>query len=215
MPRISVVLVEDDRALLQELCVLLADSPRLDVVGSYTTGRDAIKEIAQACPDVALIDLGLPDLSGVELIRYLTEAGCKTECLVLTVYDDDAHLFPALQAGAVGYIVKNDASLPEIVRAIEEVRQGGAPMSVGIARRILQEVRQGPRHAGQLLVQSLTKRELEILEQSAQGFTTKKVAEALCISYEAVRSHQKNIYRKLRVHSLVEAVAVFRGERRG
>jgi DNA-binding NarL/FixJ family response regulator len=125
---------------------------------------------------------------------------------VLTVYDDDIHLFPALQAGAVGYIVKGDTSLSALVQAIVEVIDGGAPMSMGIARRILQEFKGLQHEEPPLPVQGLTSREVEILDLLATGLTTKKVADQLSISHATVRSHQKNIYRKLQVHSLVEAV---------
>ncbi len=148
------------------------------------------------------------------LIRSVAERGLPTECLVLTVHDDDDHLFAALRAGALGYIVKQDASLAEIARAIQDVRDGGAPMTRGLARRILQDIQNTPSPARHPAGLGLTTRELEILEALGQGYTTRKVAEALHISYETVRCHQKNIYRKLQVNSLVEAVAVFRGDKR-
>lgn len=103
-------------------------------MGRYTRGRQALSGIREQGPDVALIDLGLPDLSGIEVLRTLAEQNKKTECLVLTANEDNHHLFAALQVGAVGYIVKSDISLEEIVRAIREVKQDEAPMSMGIAR---------------------------------------------------------------------------------
>jgi DNA-binding NarL/FixJ family response regulator len=215
MDRIRVVLVEDNRWYLDEVRLLLAGAPGVVVVGAYTTGEEALAGIIATQPDVALIDLKLPgEMSGVGLIRQVMVRGGKTECVVLTSYDDDTFLFPALQAGAVGYIVKSEASRIEVVQAIQEVIEGGAPMSMGIARRILQEVRQVPRAATPPQVPVLTSREEEILRLLAQGLTTRKVAQALYISYATVRCHQKNLYKKLQVHSLVEAVAVFRGEMR-
>ena len=212
MAPIRVALVEDDPQLLQAMEALLAATPLLAVVGSFATGHEAVTGIRACSPEVALIDLALPDISGVEVIQQVRAGGGTTECLVRTVYNDDAHLFAALRAGAVGYIVKSENSLAEVVQAIQDVRRGEAPMSMGLARRILQAFQTPPET--HVPLQALTKREREILEWSAQGFTSKKVAEVLHISYEAVRSHHKNIYRKLQVHSLVEAVAVFRGERR-
>jgi len=210
-----VALVEDNCTFRAELEGLLANASLIEVVGTYTKGEEAIEGIIALRPEVALIDLGLPDMSGIEIIQHLVAEKCMTECVVLTIFDDDDHLFPALQVGAVGYIVKSEISLPEVMTAIQEVTQGGAPMSFSIARRILQEFKTPRRPAKQAQGQHLTKREVEILKYVEQGFTTRKVAEVLYIDYKTVRSHQKNIYRKLQVHSLVEAVAVFRGEKRG
>jgi len=211
---IRVVLVEDNRQFLAELTTLLSSTPLIRVVGSYTTGEAALKGIPQVCPDVALIDLGLPGLSGVEVVRGLVERGCQTDCVVLTAYDDDAHLFAALEAGAVGYVVKAETSLADLVRVIQDVRNGGAPMSLGIARRGLDTFRARPQRTSNPEVTQLTAREREILEHHVPGFTTKKVAQTLHISYETVRRHQRAIYEKLQVHSMVEAIAAVHGARK-
>lgn len=207
MDRIRIALVEDNRHFLAEVRALLNATPLVEVGESFSSGEAALIGIARACPDIALVDLGLPGMSGVEVVRGLTERGCPTQCLVLTAYDDDAHLFAALQAGAVGYLVKDEASLPQLVRALQDVRNGGAPMSLGIARRVLEAFRARPPRAHLTRLAELTPREREILELRVQGFSTKKVAQALHISYETVRQHQKAIYEKLHVHSMVEAIA--------
>lgn len=159
---------------------------------------------------MALVDLELPDISGVEVIKAVLKKGCGTELLVLSCWEDDGHLFSALRAGAGGYIVKNEAS--RVVKAIEEVVNGGAPMSMGIARRVLSELkeilRKDKRPELQVLAR-LTKREEEVLQHRAKGFDTKKVATMLDISYEAVRVHQKNIYRKLQVNTILEAMLLY------
>lgn len=214
MTGIRVALIEDNRQLLQEVSTLLAEEPGIEVVGVYDTGEDGLAGVTRTCPDVALIDIGLPGLSGVEVVRNLTERGAKTDCLVLTAYDDDEHLFAALEAGAVGYIVKDEASLPVLIQAIQDVRNGGAPMSLGIARRVLDTFRGRTRRSESSRVDELTPREREILEYRVQGFSTKKVAQALHISYETVRRHQKAIYEKLHVHSMVEAIAAVNGAQR-
>ena len=211
MNRIRLALVEDNPQFLAEVCALLSDSPLLEVIGSYSSGEAALSGFVQFPPDIALVDIGLPGLSGVELVRRLAEQGCPTECLMLTAYDDDAHLFAALQAGAVGYIIKDEASLSELVRAIQEARNGGAPMSLGIARRVLTTFREPPSRVASAEVDALTLREREILEYRVQGFSTRKVAQTLYISYETVRRHQKAIYEKLHVHSMVEAIATVSG----
>ncbi len=209
---IKVVIVEDDIQFLEEIALLLELS-NIEVVGKYHTGREGVKGILRKRPDVALIDLGLPDISGMEVVRGVLEKGSKTEMLVLTVYDDDEHLFSALKAGAVGYIVKSEISFPEVVDAVKEVVRGGAPMSSGIARRILKAFREEKDREKSKVLQQLTLREKEILECLSRGFSTRKTAQLLGISYETVRVHLKNIYRKLQVNSLIEALAVFKGEK--
>ena len=206
---IEVAIVEDNERYLNELAVLLADAKQLKVVGKYTHGKNAVDGILKSAPDVALIDIDLPDISGVDVIEQVSSAGCPTEFVVLTVYDDDTHLFGALQAGAVGYIVKDTISLPEVESAIHEVIDGGAPMSLVIAKRVLDTFRKKPSNGRKTKFNELTKREFQILEYLSNGFTTKKVADELHISYETVRTHLKNIYQKLHVHTLVEAMILF------
>jgi DNA-binding NarL/FixJ family response regulator len=210
---IEVVIVEDNKRYLDELGHLLTNSPSIRVVGQYTRGEDAYEAIIRLNPDVTLIDIELPDISGVEVIERVSSRGCPTEFLVLTVYDDDAHLFAALQAGAVGYIIKGSTSLPEIEAAIQEVVDGGAPMSRVIAKRVLETFHASGDQQGnggrKTKFDELTKREIQILEFIKRGYTTKKVAEELDISYETVRTHLKNIYQKLHVHTLVEAMLVY------
>jgi len=205
---IQIAIVEDDLRFLEELRFLLDGSPFIQIIGTYTTGKEAIKGIIEKCPDVALIDLGLPDISGIEVIKAIFKKHCNTELVVLTVYDDDEHLFSALKAGATGYIVKDEISLSEITRVVKEVINGGAPMSRGIAKRVLNEFRNIYKDT-QPKFQNLTNRETEILNYLAKGYTPKKLAEILNISYETVRSHLKNIYRKLRANSMIEALAKF------
>lgn len=206
---IRVVIVEDEIQYLEEISHLLKSSS-IDIVGTYTTGKSGLQGILEKKPQVALIDLGLPDISGIEVIREIFNKSSETELLVLTVYDDDEHLFSALKSGAVGYIVKSEATPSEIVKAVKEVIRGGAPMSPGIARRILKTFRGNKKKED---LKELTSREKEILEYLSRGFGPKKIAQFLNISYETVRVHLKNIYKKLQVNSLIEAIAVYRGEK--
>jgi DNA-binding NarL/FixJ family response regulator len=206
---IDVAIVEDNTRYLDELGLLLGNTENLRVVGQYSSGKEAVEQITKLNPDVTLIDIELPDISGVEVIEQVSSRGCPTEFLVLTVYDDDAHLFSALQAGAVGYIVKGSTSLKEIESAIHEVIDGGAPMSRVIAKRVLETFKSASPNARKTKFDELTKREIQILEYIKLGYSTKKVGEELQISYETVRTHLKNIYQKLHVHTLVEAMLVF------
>ena len=205
---IRVAVVEDNTEFLDELCALLDSSAATQLIGRYTNGADAIPGIAHERPDVTLIDLGLPDMTGVDVIRRLRRADIDTEFLVITVYDDDRNLFAALEAGAVGYIVKERAVDAELIGAIEETVRGGAPMSLSIARRVLAHFHGDAERRP--VTQDLTRREHEVLEHLSKGFSTRKAAEMLNISYATIRCHQKSIYRKLHVNSLLEAVTVFR-----
>jgi DNA-binding NarL/FixJ family response regulator len=206
---VDVAIVEDNKRYLDELALLLSNTKNIRIVGRYTNGKEAVEEITKLSPDVTLIDIELPDISGVDVIGQVSSRGCPTEFLVLTVYDDDAHLFSALQAGAVGYIVKGSTSLSEIESAIHEVIDGGAPMSRVIAKRVLETFKSAPGNVRKTKFDELTKREMQILEYIKLGYSTKKVGEELEISYETVRTHLKNIYQKLHVHTLVEAMLLF------
>ena len=205
---IEVVLVEDNERYLHELSTLLSESQNIKVVGQYNKGRTAIEDIIKKRPDVTLIDMELPDISGIDVITAVSSSGCPTEFLVLTVYEDDAHLFPALQAGALGYIVKGATTLDEVEQAIHDVIDGGAPMSSSIAKRVLETFKK-VQPAKKAKFQDLTKRELQILDYVNRGYSTRKVADDLHISYETVRSHLKNIYQKLHVHTAVEALLLY------
>jgi NarL family two-component system response regulator LiaR len=203
---IRIAVVEDNAVFLQELEALLEKAPQLELVGKFRSAAAAVNSIPELAPQVTMIDLALPDGSGVDVIRQLSGT-IDTEWIVLTVFDDDQHLFSALKAGAGGYIVKGQATGLAIISAIEEVINGGAPMSLSIARRLLEHFRQKADNLSKM--RHLTKREVEVLDLLSKGFSTKKVADMLFISYDTVRCHQKNIYRKLQVHSLVEAVLCF------
>lgn len=206
---IRVAIVENNLKYLNGVSLLLQGLPSMEVVGKFTRGEEAIQGIVEKRPDVAFIDLGLPGISGVEIIRAVSERGCRTELLVLTQYDDDEHLFSALRAGATGYILKSQVSLSELTRVVEEAMRGGAPMSMGIARRVLKEFGKIPPKGERPEFQELTPREMEILELLANGFSRKKIASVLCRDIETVRSHLKGIYRKLQVNSAREAAAVY------
>lgn len=208
---IKVILVEDDLSFREELAARLDRSPQLDVVAVYGSAADAIAGIEHHDADVVLLDLGLPDMSGLEVIRQTVVRADAPEFLVLTVFDDDRHLFPALQAGAVGYIVKDRTVGTNVTDAIREVVQGGAPMSLGIARRVLDNFCEKRRRHSRC--KQLSTREREVLEYLAHGYNARNVAEMLGISYQTVRSHQKNIYKKLHVNSLIKAVEILRSSK--
>lgn len=205
---IKVAIVEDRIEYLAELSHILQAGGDVEVVGKFLSVADAKRGLPLINPRIVLVDLGLPDGNGVEIIKGLADRP-NTECLVLTVYDDDAHLFAALEAGAVGYILKDQMGATELLHALDETLAGGAPMSFSIARRVLARFSENPRRKPNARCASevLTAREREVLQELAKGHNARRVAEELNLAYHTVRCHQKNIYQKLHVSSVVAALA--------
>jgi DNA-binding NarL/FixJ family response regulator len=204
---ITVAIVEDDYKTRENLQAMLRETPGLQCVGVFSNGEAALEGIPKLRPDVVLMDINLPKMSGVECTRQLKEIRPESLIVMLTVYDDSDRIFHALQMGASGYLLKRSPA-DEIVRAIQDVKRGGAPMSNYIARKVVQSFqRQGPSHNP---AENLSKRETEVLTYVSQGFTNKEVAEALGLSVETVHAYLKNIYTKLHVRSRTEAVMRFR-----
>ncbi len=204
---ISVVIVEDDFKTRDNLQTMLRDVVGFQCVGVFTSGEAALEGVPKLRPDVVLMDINLPKMSGVECTRQLKML--RPECLIvmLTVYDDSDRIFHALQMGASGYLLKRSLA-DEILRAIQDVKRGGAPMSNYIARKVVQSFqRQG---ASDKPAENLSKRETDVLGYVAQGYTNKEVAEALGLSVETIHAYLKNIYTKLHVRSRTEAVMKFR-----
>ena len=206
---IRVAIIEDDPIFRNGIVQILQSESTIQVVGQYSNGVDGITGIVRSHPDITLLDLGLSDISGLDVIKAISESTSDTDFLVSSSYDDDEHLFSALKAGAIGYIVKNEADFSEVISAINEIAAGGSPMSLSIARRVISQFREDSKMNGKL--ERLTKRELEILGYVSKGFNSKKIAQTLQIGYETVRCHQKHIYKKLQVNSIAEAAAAYRG----
>lgn len=206
MSDITVAIVEDNATLREGLSVVLRCSPGFKCSGAYATAEEALRQIPLTPPDVVLMDINLPRSSGIECVRQLTSRLPKLLVMMLTIEEDPRRVLESLQAGATGYLVKNEP-LPEILAAIEEVHRGGSPMSSQIARMIVQTFhRPGPLPPED---QRLTARETEILELTAKGFRSKEVGAALGISLRTVETHLRSIYDKLHVRSRVEAVTRF------
>ena len=216
----SVLIVEDEAEFTLRFCSAVIADPTLRLVGATASGVAAKALLDLQRPDVLLVDLGLPDINGVEVIRHATTRNPQCDVLVITMFGDDAHVVASIEAGATGYLLK-DASADRIAASIHELRAGGAPISPGIARRILERFRLAAKLSGQSpnagspgLVTTtapsaqspLTERETELLRLTAKGLTFSDIGELLEISPHTVVSHVKKIYRKLAVHSRVEAV---------
>jgi DNA-binding NarL/FixJ family response regulator len=200
---IKVAIIEDERRTRECLAAIVGGTPGCSTVGSYGSMEEALKELERAPPDVALSDIGLPGMSGIEGVRRLKAWHPATHILMLTVYDDDTHIFEAICAGASGYLLK-DTPPARLIDAIREVHDGGAPMSPDIARRVVTMFQRiaPPRHSPA----DLTPRELEVLRLLAEGHSYKTAADALDVSLDTLRSHIRSIYDKLHVHSKSEAV---------
>ena len=196
-------MVEDDLRWRTNVERLLRETEGLEFVGSYRSGEDAIRDMPQHRPQVVLMDINLPKMSGVECTRQLRALLPQIHIVMLTVYDDSDRIFQALQMGASGYLLKR-ASADEILQAIQDVHRGGAPMSAYIARKVVQSFqRQAPAAKAE---EVLSKRESEVLDYVARGYSDKEVADALGLSPATVRSYLKTIYGKLHVHSRTQAI---------
>ncbi|XBS71233.1 response regulator transcription factor [Acerihabitans sp. KWT182] len=202
---IRVLLVEDDESMRLEFESMVATHPRLSLAGSAATLEEAKLLLLETVPDVAIIDLGLHDGDGIELIKTLQQRIFPTAVLVATIFGDEAHVIRAIEAGARGYLLK-DTSLEDFARAVELVHAGGAPLSPQIARHLLKRFGPAEKSAAPAGPDTLTLREMDILKHISQGFTVAESARMLSLSTHTVATHIKNIYSKLAVHNRVEAI---------
>jgi len=203
---IKVGIVEDNPGIRENWAKLINAQPGLACVCVCASGEAALTRLPDARPDVVLMDINLPGMSGIECTARLKQKLPATQILIVTVYTDNEHLFEALKAGASGYLLKC-TDREELTRSIVEVMAGGAPMNGRIARRVLEAFRQpepGPGDGTQL-----SAREQEILDWVARGLVPKEIAVRLGMTYETVRTHLRHIYDKLHVHSRSEAVAKY------
>ena len=197
----TVLLVEDEPNASERVHQALGGASSLRVVGTAGSLAEAKHLLAKNVPDLLIADLGLPDGSGIELIRSVARRGLPTLCLVNTVFADDQSVFDALEAGALGYLLK-DESAEELRRCTLELLAGGSPMSPSIARKVLGRFR-APRDAPEK--PNLSAREREVLELIVKGFKYNEIAQLLGVSAATVATHAQHIYRKLAVNSRSEA----------
>src|SRR5262245_12685921 len=182
---IKVCIVEDDAPLRESMVVLLNGSGQFRCIGAFPNAETALKQIPADWPDVLLMDINLPKMSGIECVAKLKEMKPALQVLMLTAYEDDEQIFNSLMAGASGYLLK-ETPLSEILDAVTDVRNGGSPMSNSIARKVVQHFQQKrPKNE----TENLSKRELEILTHLAKGYQCKEIADLLSISVMTVRNH--------------------------
>lgn len=202
--RIRVAIVEDNEEIRVSLERVIGRAAGLECVGSWPSGELAMQGLRPLRPDVVVMDIRLPDISGIECTAQLKARLPETQVLIFTVYGDNEKVFQALEAGASGYLLKR-SSPAEIRQAILDVHRGGAPMTGEIARKVVQSFRRTQPPAAST-EQHLTPREQAVLDLLAQGYITKEIADKLAISFDTVRFHLKHIYSKLHVRSRAEAI---------
>ncbi|MBL7697314.1 MAG: response regulator transcription factor [Chitinophagaceae bacterium] len=194
---------EDNDRLRDSLSSLLSRSGEFALLNAFSDCREAEKHVISFQPEVILMDIDMPERNGIEAVKQIRTFDKKVQIIMLTIFDDNAHVFEALKAGANGYLLKKN--IPEkLTVSIKEVLEGGAPMSPSIARMIITSIQDNHDSKNDY---DLSKREKEILQSLSRGNSFKMIAAELMISVETVRTHIKNIYEKLHVHSQTEAVS--------
>src|SRR6476660_5497177 len=204
MNGIKVIIFDDNDSLRDSITMLLKDTADFTLANSYSHCLDVIENIRETKPDVVLMDIDMPGMNGIEGVKLIHKHFPTVQILMLTVFDDDEKVFAAIKAGAGVYILKN-AEPKNLLHAISEVYNGGAPMTPGIARKVLQQFQT-------ILPEKekdyhLSTREKEVLGLLVDGLSYKMIAGKLNITYDTVRAHMKKIYEKLHVASMTEAVA--------
>ena len=210
------VLIADDQALVRKgILALLSTEPEITVVGEGENGREAVAKAEELRPDVILMDLVMPEMDGIEATSYIINQWPEARIVVLTSFATDDMVFPAIKAGAIGYLLK-DSEPEDLVQAIYQTHRGEASLHPKIARKLLQEISSGPEKSDHVLnshgtypakppVDPLTNREVEVLQLLARGKSNQDIAEALVISPGTVRTHVSNILSKLHLASRTQA----------
>jgi DNA-binding NarL/FixJ family response regulator len=211
-PPIRVYVVEDQTAILKNQLKLLESSRELTIVGTALSGETAVEEVPRIKPDVLLLDLGLPRMSGIDVTRHVKATIPQVEILIFTIFDEEDRVLDAVKAGASGYLLKGTPA-DRIIEAIKEVKAGGTVIQPNLARRLLKHFRVGePGEVapapppGEPELKPLSEREKEILQLIAKGVSNSEAAKLLTLSKATIRTHLEHIYRKLEVTNRVEAV---------
>lgn len=204
---IKVAIVEDNKTVREGFETLLNRTPGFQCVCTCGTVAEALKRIPRAAPDVVLMDIQLPDSTGVECTAKLKEQMPNLHIVIVTVYEDSDRIFQALRAGACGYLLKR-AQPEKVIVAVKEAHEGGVPMTPEIARKVIGQFRGQAATTSQ--INDLTDREREVLELVMHGHANKSIAERLGVTVAAVKFHLQHIYEKLHVHSRTEAALKFK-----
>lgn len=204
----TISIVEDDAALSGILTEIVTSSESWHLISTFSSAESALEGLATSCPEVVLMDIQLPGMSGIECVAKLKVIHPETLVLMVTVYDNNERIFDALASGASGYLLKRDAPV-KLLEALDDLLAGGSPMSGAIARKVVQHFQKSPPSRNK--EHNLTPRETQILELLVKGNLYKEIAWDLGIGFETVRSHIDNIYNKLHVRTRTEAVVKYLG----
>ena len=202
---IRVVLADDHAVVRKGIREFLEASGNTRVVAEAADGEEAVALVAQHAPDVAVLDVQMPGMTGIEATRRIKAEFPAVRVLILTAYDDDPYIFALLQAGASGYVLKT-ADSDELVNAVRAVFRGESALDPAVAQKVVQQLTSGRPLGAQATVEPLTEREIEVLDLAARGLTNKAIGQALGISDRTVQGHLANIYGKLGAGSRTEAV---------
>jgi two-component system, NarL family, response regulator LiaR len=206
MPAPRIAIIEDDKPLLDSLCMLLQLNDAYEICGAFTDSESAIEEIESIKPDAVLVDINLPGMSGLQFVQQAKTLLPQTLFLMCTSHEDSDVVFESLHAGASGYILKTEEP-SKILSALKEMLEGGSPMTTIIARKVVERFNAFGGSTNEMEV--LSQREKEVLQFLAKGLMNKEVADALDISTGTVRKHIQHIYEKLHVNTRVEAVNIY------
>lgn len=202
----SILIVDDHEVVRNGIRAYLETLPEFNVVGEAVSGEDAISLVTELIPDIVLLDLIMPGMDGVEATRRIKQISPRTQVVVLTSYHEDVHIFPALKAGAIAYILK-DMKMDKLVEVLHRALQGEVTLHPRVAARVLENIR-GENSEEQALFTDLTDRELDVLKLIANGMTNSQIAEKLVISENTVKGHVSNILSKLHLADRTQ-VAVY------
>ncbi len=205
MQKIRVVVVDDHTIVRDGICALLGLAGDMEVVGEATNGMEALEVVSKLMPDVVLMDLAMPIMGGLEATRQITKEFPRTKVLILTQYDDNEYVFPAIEPGAYGFVTKKAAS-SELTSGIRSIHHGDSFLSPSVARLLVEDYQQGAVKKGLDPYERLTDRERDILKLVVEGHTTQEIADILVISPRTVEGHKTNLMAKLGVRNRVELV---------
>jgi DNA-binding NarL/FixJ family response regulator len=205
---LRIAIFDDNKNIRESITLLLKTVPEFEVAGSFSHVLDCVEDVKECKPDIVLMDIEMPAMTGIEAVRAIKKELPHIQVLMQTVFEDDDRVFDSICAGASGYILKNQLNT-RLIDAIKELQYGGSPMSPSIARKVLSKLQQIPQHVvpEKAPDYQLTPREKEVLTCLVNGLSYKMIGAELNIGYETVRSHVKKIYEKLHVASLTEVVA--------
>lgn len=203
--KIKIAFVEDNNLFYQSLKLLLLESEEFDIVGMFSNAESLIKDFPYILPEIVLMDINLPGMSGVEAVSVIKKDYPETKLIILTVLEDDDNVFNSLKAGADGYLLKKD-SLEKITEKILLIKEGGAPITSSIAKKIIDYFKSENDRNNYLEINTLTPRELEVLNHISNGLLNKEIADKLFLSIDAIKKIAQSIYEKLQVRNRSEAI---------